>query len=149
MIELKSATKSLAFNDVTPSNFYKYLSENPLAENEYMRAQSAIAEMMAEDIVDISDTENDAARARNRIDARKWYASKTKPQKFGDRIDLNINQVVDIGSALAEARSRVVGEIPQVKQLIDIISQSSNQATGSQPVDIEHGLKKSSDDIFD
>lgn len=142
-------TKSLAFHGVTSSTFSNYLNENPSAESEYIRAQAIISESLVEEIIEIADNDNDPQRARNRIDARKWYAGKTKPQKFGDRIDLNITQVVDIGSALAEARSRVVGEIPQVKQVIDTLSQSSNQATGYEPVDIEHAPKKSSDDIYD
>lgn len=146
MIELKSATKALAFHGVNAPYFYAYLSKNPSAENDYMRAQAAVAELMAEEIVDISDTENDSARARNRIDARKWYASKTKPQKFGERIDLNINQVVDIGAALTEARSRVVTELPQVKQAISIVSESRDESTGCQPVDPN---ENESDDIYD
>jgi len=135
LIEFQSVRKSLLFHGVSNTEFYKTLNENPSLENQYVRAQAAMAELLAEEIIEISDTDHDAARARNRIDTRKWYAGKTKPHKFGDRIDLNVNQIVDIGSALAEAKSRVVSEIPQSSQVIDNIKQIANQTTGYEPVD--------------
>lgn len=69
--------------------------------NQYARAREEQAEFYAESIVDISDEVeveatyqgeevkldlSSAAIARNRlrVDARKWYASKLAPKKFGD-----------------------------------------------------------------
>ena len=33
----------------------------------------------------IADTEDDAGKARVRIDARKWLAGKMKPKVYGDK----------------------------------------------------------------
>lgn len=56
--------------------------------NQYARARATQAESFAEDIVEISDTEPDPNRARVRIDARKWTASKLLPKKYGERMAL-------------------------------------------------------------
>lgn len=55
---------------------------------QYARARDAQAERYAEEIVEIADTEKDASIARNRIDARKWTASKLLPKRYGERVEL-------------------------------------------------------------
>ncbi len=63
----------------------------------YARAREDQADFHADAIVDIADTETDAAKARNRIDARKWHASKLKPKTYGDKLDVggNLNLGLD------------------------------------------------------
>lgn len=56
---------------------------------QYARAREAQAEHYAEEIVSIADTEPDYNKARVRIDARKWTASKLLPKRYGDRVELN------------------------------------------------------------
>lgn len=66
---------------------------------QYARAREEQADFLAEEIIDISNhTEEDhtpftggnvVQRDRLRIDARKWVASKLKPKKYGDKLDLN------------------------------------------------------------
>ena len=57
----------------------------------YARAKEAQADLMAEDIIDLSDeamnalTSEQAQAYRLRVDARKWVAAKLKPKKYGDR----------------------------------------------------------------
>lgn len=53
------------------------------------RAREEQAEHLAEEIVTIADTCNDPHKARLQIDARKWYASKLAPKKYGEKLDLN------------------------------------------------------------
>lgn len=56
--------------------------------DQYARACEARAERYAEEIVEIADTEEDPQRARVRVDARKWVASKLLPRKYGHRVDV-------------------------------------------------------------
>ena len=82
---------------------------------QYARAREDQADHYAEEIIAIADTEEDAAKARVRVDARKWVASKLKPKKYGDKLDLNhsggIEQLSDeeidrrIARALAELQA--------------------------------------------
>ena len=125
-----SLHKVLKSKGIFSGDFWNYCQENPSEDTAYMRAQAAKAEKYAEEILEISDEDDDPQRARNRIDARKWYASKIKPSKFGDKIDLNINQTVDIGLALKDAQTRVLRSV----QPIDTTSHLLDQQTGYEPV---------------
>ena len=56
----------------------------------YARARERQAERRAAEIVEIADTEPDAAVARNRIEARKWTAAKLLPKRYGDKTTTEI-----------------------------------------------------------
>ena len=44
------------------------------------------ADLIADEIVTIADTDPAPNKARVRIDARKWWAAKVNPKKYGERI---------------------------------------------------------------
>jgi len=87
------------------STVYRWLAAHESFRDEYARARDAQADHFAEEIVDIADSEPslifknvdgvDVASVdstavnllRLRIDARKWYASKVAPKKYGDKIE--------------------------------------------------------------
>ena len=71
----------------------------------YARAREDQADFYADEIVEIADTEEDAQRARVRIDARKWKASKLVPKKYGDRqmVDMDLNVSGDVVLAALDA----------------------------------------------
>lgn len=56
---------------------------------QYARARERRAEVLADEIVEIADTAEDAQLARLRVDARKWAASKLDPKRYGDRLDID------------------------------------------------------------
>lgn len=66
------------------STVFRWLEVNQVFRDHYARAREAQAASYADDIVDISDNETDPQKARVRIDARKWHASKLAPKKYGD-----------------------------------------------------------------
>lgn len=75
----------------------------------YVRAQEIRADLLADQIIDIADDdERDPHRARNQIQARQWIASKHNSKRYGDRIDLNVTQTIDVSATLSEARSRLI-----------------------------------------
>ena len=55
----------------------------------YAHARERQQEAFAAEVITIADTEKDPAIARNRMDARKWYASKVAPKKWGDKIEID------------------------------------------------------------
>lgn len=67
------------------STVFRWLAENTTFREQYAHARAEQAEAYADEICSIADTEEDPQRARVRIDARKWVASKLKPQKYGDK----------------------------------------------------------------
>lgn len=77
---------------------------------QYTRAKEESADALADEIMDISDdghndwmsvwygetevrkVDNEAVqRSKLRVDTRKWIASKLKPKKYGDKIDMTTN----------------------------------------------------------
>jgi len=142
---------ALGHNGTRIRAFYRMIEEIPLLDQEYMRAQRAQSEIQVSEIKEIADTEPDPNRARVMIDARKWYASKMTPHKYGDRIDLNITQSVDISAALLEAKKRTISTTchpvhSESSQLTDNTEQNSNMQTGYKPVSDD--TSENLDDIF-
>jgi hypothetical protein len=61
------------------------------------RAREERADLVADEIITIADTETDPQKARNRIDARKWWAARVNPKKYGDKLvteNTNHNYVI-------------------------------------------------------
>ncbi len=105
----------------------------------HARAKKIRAEMSVDDLIDIADTEPDPNKANVRINTRKWVASKYNSQAYGDKLDVTVNQTVDIGYALKEAKQRAL------TQPIDITPIN----TGLEPVTlIASNENESDDDIF-
>lgn len=88
--------------------FHETIARTPELTDSYRRAKAAYAEQVANEVIHIADTEEDAQKARNRIQARQWFASKVSPRDWGDRMDINVTQTIDIGSALMDARARAL-----------------------------------------
>lgn len=55
---------------------------------QYVRAREEQADYYADEIIEIADTEKDPNKARVRVDARKWVASKLKSKRYGDKVDV-------------------------------------------------------------
>ena len=115
---------------------------------------------LADDLLDIPDTCDDILKARLKSENTKWLLSKRKPQVYGERLDLHVNQTVDISTALKEARARTVlpmcdpGTLPK-HEVIEITGKaqenksdvSSDKASEPTPTAEKHGFKLP--DIFD
>jgi len=72
------------------STVYRWLQSDEKFFNRYTRARDEQADTLADEICEIADTEKDANKARVRVDARKWVASKLKPKKYGDKQEIDV-----------------------------------------------------------
>ena len=100
------------------STIYEWLLRHPSFAEQYTRAREEQAETLADEIIDIADEQpeivvvTDKATGaviehkldgaflqwqKNRIEARKWTASKLRPKKYGDRVAL---EGVENGAAI-------------------------------------------------
>lgn len=74
------------------STIFKWLAENDEFSEQYTRAKLEQADTNAEDIQqlakDVVAKKVDPHAARVAIDAYKWTASKLKPKKYGEKLDL-------------------------------------------------------------
>lgn len=74
------------------STVFRWLAANEAFREQYARAREAQSEVMAQEMLDIADSSTgDVQRDKLRIDTRKWLASKLKPKKYGDKMELNGN----------------------------------------------------------
>ena len=71
--------------------FYTWVETKEGAIDRYVRAREKQADSLAEEIVEISNTATDAQLGRLQMDARKWFASKVAPKKYGDKTDITSN----------------------------------------------------------
>jgi hypothetical protein len=83
--------RSICRDDEMPSmaSIFLWLSKHPEFSEQYARAREAQAESHADRIVEIADDDTiDPNHKRIMVDARKWVASKLKPKRYGDKLDL-------------------------------------------------------------
>lgn len=103
--------RAICREDAMPNKatVFRWLAANPLFSDQYARAREAQADTLADELTDIADDarndwmerlgedgqplgwrENGEAiqRSRLRVDTRKWIASKLKPKKYGERLEL-------------------------------------------------------------
>lgn len=105
---LRSICKTAPEGFPRMSTVFKWLAQNETFARQYAHAREEQAETFADQISDIADETpelepiKDAAgnivemrmhaayvsHQKNRIDARKWIASKLKPKKYGDKLGL-------------------------------------------------------------
>lgn len=90
------------------STVFRWLTEKPAFQEQYVRAREAQADNLFDEILEIADDgRNDwmeragedgqtgdsvlnaehIQRSKLRVDARKWYLSKLAPKKYGDKIE--------------------------------------------------------------
>lgn len=88
------------------STVFQWLAANKSFADQYAHAREAQADALFEDILEIADDNSGdvkvvgdderevcntefVQRARLRVDARKWMASKLAPKKYGEKLDLS------------------------------------------------------------
>lgn len=106
----------------SPRSVYRWLREQEAFRQNYEVAKDDMADYMAEESIDIADNQASqvamvdevplvlngkpvmvtdsasVAHARLRIDTRKWYASKLKPKKYGEKVQTELTGSVEITS---------------------------------------------------
>lgn len=122
--EGKSLRQVLRRKDMPSSQtFYKWIEEDSQKSKQYARACEERADAIFDEILDIADqsthdkkilddgkevVDNEVVqRSRLKIDARKWVLSKMNPKKYGDKMDLT----VDDKRMTPEERAKRIAEL--------------------------------------
>ena len=92
---------------VSVTTFNKWLQSDKVAATNYARATELRADLLADEALHLADGDGDPAKVRNQLAVRQWLAAKLNSKRYGDRIDLNVTQTIDVGITLAEARARL------------------------------------------
>jgi hypothetical protein len=86
---------------------YRWRQSYPEFGNAYQRAQEGHVDALVDQAGEIVDTEQNPQLARVRADHRRWLASKLCRNKYGDKLEVNHKQTIDIGPALLAANKRM------------------------------------------
>ncbi|WP_368877345.1 ubiquitin carboxyl-hydrolase [Providencia vermicola] len=80
----------------------RWLRENPDFREQYAKAMESRADAVFEELFDIADDVSEesaaVAKAKLRIDTRKWALSRMSPKKYGDKISQDIDVKSSDGS---------------------------------------------------
>ena len=132
---LREAIKS---HGMKLETFHNALIADKALSRRYALAQEFRADLMADEMIHIADSDADPAKVRNQVTVRQWLSSKFNQRKYGERIDLNVAQTIDIGATLAEARNRALSARYQQTlehvQFVDSIDVSLPRPTDKQSV---------------
>jgi len=140
---------------VTHKEYFETISEDSIFEMAVARAQSIGFDVMADSLLEMNEHYGDVQRARLQSDNIKFILAKRKPQVYGDRIDINMTQTIDISAARAEALRRALplrdSTNPQSIETRDVIEVQALESSDTPSVDpIENDPSKiPSGSIFD
>lgn len=87
------------------STVFAWLTREPSFQEKYAHAREVQAHMNADETREIVDNEPDPARARVRLDQRKWFAGRLLPRVYGDKLQ----HTGDGGGAVAVVMNVVTG----------------------------------------
>lgn len=111
---------------IDPSTVYRWIENDEVFRNKYTRAREDQADYLADEMLKIADDRagddtafvgiNRIHRDKLRLETRKWIASKLKPKKYGDKLDMTTDgekinnvkvEVVKVDSPLAGSEKEV------------------------------------------
>ena len=84
------SVRSIGRDDSMPvaSTIFDWALHNEIFSEQYDKAKRIGAEIESEEMDEIAITEEDVARAKLRIDTKKWNLSKKLRKRFGDNVDI-------------------------------------------------------------
>ena len=90
----KSGSQTRKHRSTIPSQRERILAVLQSGRNTHARAREQQADLYADEIIKIADdctpTHEEIAKARVRIDARKWKAARLAPKKYGEKSELDM-----------------------------------------------------------
>lgn len=114
--EGKSLRTACAMEGMPPlRTIFEWLAANEDFSHQYARAREAQADAMADEMIDIADNnELDPNDRRVRLDTRKWLASKLRPKKYGEKLELSGDKENPLALQMVEARKAVDAKISRL-----------------------------------
>lgn len=125
---------------VTRYRYAQWMANEPAFSRSTLSARAIVADHHLDELDTLMRTEADVNRLRLLAEHRRWKASKLISKVYGDRLDVNVTQTVDLAGALAEAEARrvrlrcdsVEGEFVQVS---DSTNKSGRSAVDEQSIE--------------
>jgi len=117
--EIATSSKGLSSiclkHNISTISFYEWLKNSDELANIYARAREDQADFLADEMLEIAGNElkteiefigdqgssttiqDNVQRSRLMIESRKWLAMKLKPKKYGDKLDIEMqNKIITV-----------------------------------------------------
>ena len=129
MVSGLSMRQSCINAGIGAATFIDWVNADPALAERYAQARGALLDAMVDQILTLADApvptlENgatDPGMVRQRqlqIDARRWVLSKLAPNKYGDRLDVQVSDTrISISGALQAAQARLVDVVDVTPRL--------------------------------
>ncbi len=105
--EIGSLKRALDQHGLNSTAFMCQINADNLLARRYSQVKIVLCDVLASEILDkADDLEADPRRSALQVAARQWLASKWNAKQYGDRLNLDITEQVDVAGALLEARAR-------------------------------------------
>jgi DNA-directed RNA polymerase subunit L len=87
--------------------FYRYRQAHPLFDQELLTIRVASCEHLEDDLLNVCEGDINPKLARVKMESICRILAFRKPEKYGPKIDLNVNQRLDLAGVLAAANARL------------------------------------------
>lgn len=124
-------TETCQLVDISVDVLTRFRSQHPAFAQKFTGAQEIGFESQADKLLTIPDTYEDVNKARLKSDNLKWVLARRASSKYGDKVTMEINQTVDVGLALTEARNRLK---TIEAQSVEIVGELEERATDLESV---------------
>lgn len=121
IMQLVRDMREMGIDFPSASRIYDHVYRSSETRLLYTQARETFAHAVVDEVINIADSERDPQRARNKMNARQWVAAKLIPKTYGDKLDLEVTNKVDLTVAVKAARDRLSNM--RDNQLIDITPQ--------------------------
>lgn len=107
------------------STIYAWMRESVSFKDNYARAHADRADTLVEDMLDIADAAEkaveitDVMSAKLRIETRKWIAERMRPEKYGQKVQVEHKQPVTFNLGVSRAPKQEVIDINPVQPTLD------------------------------
>jgi hypothetical protein len=95
-LAIGQSMRSICTEDGMPAltTVFRWLAEDQVFAAAYAAARDAQAETLADELVELADSARGepaevVSAVKLAVDTRKWVASKLKPKKYGDKLDVD------------------------------------------------------------
>lgn len=102
---IREVGKSLGFK--TDMEFLRFRKSHPLFDKDLLEYRAAACDHLEDDLLRVHETLSDPKLARVRLESICRVLAYRKPDKYGPKIDLNVNQRLDLAGVLAAANARL------------------------------------------
>ncbi len=125
---LKTIAEKLNFKDLM--EFFRYRQRNPCFDKLLLNTRAQGNELMEEEIRFAAEDFHNPHTARIKVDALNRLLKFRDPAKYGDKVDINLNQTVDISQSLARMQTRLAGAYDVTPSAIEGTIEKPNDSEG-------------------